>query len=229
MSGFPKLTEAAQNGTLSQNYKEVDGKSGDSRNWDRIARNRAAIQGIPFEQAKAGVAQDYHLPDSNKSLPQATQPSSGKTSNSGDGTDTQTADDGQYQDSQQQTAGTDTDDADQALMAQATQLPPEGTAPEQYLADLTGDQTPVAFAAMNSALSETDPSAASPGLMTEPNVDDDAAVVPADMDMNTYASDLTGDDTPTQFAPMSVALYEDSGLPPDPTLLGGDTSGQAFA
>ena len=242
LNGFPNLIQAAKDGTLDQNYKEADFKSGDSRNWDRTARNRAAIQGISFEQAQPGVAQDYqsdpHLADKYKQM----LPAAGKTGDAGtgtdDGTDIQTAD---------QTGG-DTlppvDDETAKQLAEAPDLPPEGTPANQTFADITGDDAPIQFAAMGKTLNDfggQDASAGGDGtgtdsapstLLTYGNTPtdlmDQASVVPDGTPSSFFAQDLTGDPDPLSFAAFGSTLNQMGGDAPNPTLLGGGM-GEALA
>ena len=276
LNTYPNLIRAAKDGTLEQHYQEVDGVSGGNRNWDRITNNRAAILGITPEQAKPGVAQYYQndkkLPNDYKSL----LPAAGKTSDSGDGTATQTATDGEPtapQDPQTasaqsggndqtsqspppppaptQTANDDpppVDDATAQQLAQAPDMPPDGTPLDQTFADITGDTSPTQFAAMGTALNQmgnpgadnssafsqwanaqdgTGPASTLLAGNSTQDVMDQAATVPADATPSTFAQDLTGDDTPLQFAAMGSALSEMGGNAPDPTLLGGDTGSAA--
>jgi len=208
LSGYPNLTQAAKDGTLSENYREVDGTSGGGRNWDRLARNRAAIQGIPLEQAQQGVAQDHqgdpNLPNEYRRL----LPAAGKTSDSSDQPDTKTASGDQPTAQQpQQSASSQPGSGDQTQ----AQQPPQQTA----------------------AASSTDDTEAS----AYPPVDDQTAqrlaslpdLPPAGTPLSQAFADISNDNTPVPFAAMSQALTDMGGEPPPPSLLGGDGATGAFA
>jgi len=109
--------------------------------------------------------------------------------------------------------------------ADSTDVPPSDNLPN-YAQDITGDSSPVMFGSMAQALTEMQPPAADTDQTqtsvaaeeTRPdtstlNVDAPPAPAPppANDNLPTYAADITGDNSPTLFAPMSVALNEAQG------------------
>lgn len=98
LDGFERLKKAAKSANAQGMANESQfqaGKYPDEMpryNWDRVARNRAAAQGISFEDAQREVADKFkdhpHLPQNYKDLvpPTPAAPPSGmKTGDSGDG------------------------------------------------------------------------------------------------------------------------------------------------
>lgn len=119
----------------------------------------------------------------------------------------QTSDAGPDADSSQQTAST-------------ADAPPSDDLPH-YAADITGDTSPTLFAPMAVALNEAQDSASDAttgqpqptATQTEDPESQSAdattsSPAPANTNLSTYAADITGDSSPTLFAPMAVALNE---------------------
>ncbi|MGE5504436.1 MAG: hypothetical protein ACM31L_08435 [Actinomycetota bacterium] len=58
LKDFPSLKEGIETGNAEEIGKNVDFHSDGSRNWDRLARNRAEAQGISLDEAKRQVEAD---------------------------------------------------------------------------------------------------------------------------------------------------------------------------
>jgi len=163
---FPKLIDKAKNADAKGIANESSFMGGAGQyNYDRLARNRAAAQGISFEDAQKDVAtqhaKDQNLPPNYKAL----IPKS--TSDSGDTSSQQTASGDQptAQQEQQTAAASSTDDTEASAyppvddqtaqrLASLPDLPPAGTPITQAFADISNDDTPVPFAAMSQALTD---------------------------------------------------------------------------
>jgi hypothetical protein len=253
---FPNLTNAAKTGNTESFANESEFHGGTNQdgsnkyNYGRLISNRAAALGISEDEAKKQILNthqnDYQIKIDNNVRNIFGLPPVKRTSDSGDGTGTQSA--GDTSDQQQsttaasQTISTDTD-SDNAYdfdshptdeqMAAASKLPPEGTPQDQYLADLTGDDAPIKMAVMGQVLHDVGTQDGTiqqqPTTLLASNTDQDqmdqASVVPVGATSSNYLEDLTGDSEPVSFAAMGQALHDMGDSPPTPSLLGGNLGG----
>lgn len=158
-------------GPHSKNY--TDSSTG-KQTWDKK-------QFTPPPSVYPPAPPKTETPPQSPSPDDAPPSSPPKTSDSDDGTDPQTADgsgDQTQTQQQQQTAaasstddtGDDTayppvDDSTARQLANVADLPPEGTPISQAFADITGDDSPIQFAAMGTALSQMSGDPPTPTLL----------------------------------------------------------------
>lgn len=228
LAKFPKLVEAAQNGDAKGMADQSTFHSGTfpdrspRYNWDRLARNRAAAQGIPFDEAQKQVAIEHadnpNLRDDYRKLLPKQQPNdgtenapankSGDTGN-GDAGDTQTAMSADNPDDTQDTAqtasssnlayGGSTDGLTDSLVARNPgPNPPDPTSTLQMAKppEDTNTQGIVSLLGSSNDTTSNQDNSGVPGYLQPGG------------DMTSYASDITGSSDPTYFAPMNVALNQ---------------------